>query len=104
MIYLLATVQLNTGKLQEFSDILSKEYLPIAEKQGQKLVGTWRTVVGNVDEVIDLWAFDSLEHFSKVRAALAQNPEWQKAYVRLRSTVAAENHRIISPLAFSPLK
>jgi len=104
MIYLLATVQLHTGKLQEFSDILSKEYLPIAEKQGQKLVGTWKTVVGNVDEVTDLWAFNSLEHFEKVRGTLAQNPDWQKAYVRLRSTVAAESHKIISPLSFSPLK
>lgn len=104
MIYLLATVQLQTGKLQEFSDVLSQEYLPIAESYGQKLVGTWRTVVGNVDEVTDLWAFESLEHFERVRGSLAQNPDWQKAYVRLRSVIAAESHKIISPLPFSPLR
>ncbi|MDO8490397.1 MAG: NIPSNAP family protein [Dehalococcoidia bacterium] len=104
MIYLLATAQLHTGKLQEFSDILSKEYLPIAEKHGQKLVGAWRTVVGNVDEITDLWAFNSLAHFEQVRGALAQNPDWQKAYARLRSVIAAESHKIIGPLSFSPLK
>lgn len=103
MLYLMATVQLHTGKLQEFNDILSKEYLPVAQKYGQKLVGSWRTLIGNVDEVTDLWAFNSLEHFEKVRASLAENPEWQRAYARLRSVIAAESHKVVSPLPVSPM-
>lgn len=103
MVYFLATIEIKPGELDGFTEAL-KEYVPIAERHGMRLVGSWRTVVGTIPEVTDLWAFDNLDHFEKVRQAMAEDPERQRAYAKAQSYVARATFKLISALPFSPLQ
>lgn len=101
MIYLIASIVLLPETVQEFNDILEKEYLPIARKHGAILVASWRTTVGNVDEVTDVWEFESLEKFEKIRQSQFQDPEYQRVRKKIRSLMTSTTHKLASPLPCS---
>ena len=102
MIYLMATEEIKQGELDGFIKCL-EEYIPIAEKHGMRLVGSWQTQIGTIPEVTDLWAFDNLGHFEKVRQAMAEDPEYRSIYPKIQAFVVRETLKIVRPLPFSPM-
>lgn len=103
MVYLLATIEIKIGEQELFIEAL-REYVPIVERHGMKLVGSWRTVVGTVPEITDLWAFKDMGHFEKVRQAIAEDPERQRAYTKAQSHVKHETFKLLTSLPFSPIQ
>lgn len=103
MIYMQATIQLRPGTLDDFAETLHKEYIPVAQKHGMKLVASWRCLVGPAEEVTDIWAFESLAHWEKVRQSQAQDPVWRAAYNKVRSYCIIETLKLLTPLPFSPM-
>ncbi len=63
--------------------MFEKEYLPLCNKHGQKLVAAWRTTVGTCDEATNLFVFDSMEEFSRIRQSMRDDLEVQAAYKRI---------------------
>ena len=104
MIYLVASIILVPEKTGEFNDIMEKEYLPIVEKHGAKLIAALRTTIGNVDEVTDVWEFESLEQFEGIRRSQFQDPEYMAVRGKIRALMTAETLKLASPLSCSPLK
>ena len=105
MLYMMATLRLkDTAKVQEFNDLLEKELKPVAERHGQRLIGSFRTVVGDVFKVVDLWAFDSWESFAKARESLPQDIQYQEAAAKIQSLSQFEKLNILRPLPVSPMK
>jgi len=104
MVYLLVTVQVNRGKLDEWSNVFEKEYLPLCNKHGQKLVAAWRTIVGTYDEVTDLFVFDSIEEFSRIRQAMRDDPEVQAAYKRIAPLSGYEVSKLMVAQSYSPMQ
>ena len=54
MIYLQASIKLHPGKLQDFTNLIN-ELLPVVGKHGWKLVGSYATLVGRLNTIVDLW-------------------------------------------------
>jgi hypothetical protein len=104
MIYLIASIILAPEKTGVFNDIMEKEYLPIVEKHGANLIAALRTTIGNVDEVTDIWAFDSLEHFERIRRSQFKDPRYMEVRGKIRALMTAETLKLASPLSCSPLK
>jgi len=56
MIYLQSSIKLHPGKLQDFTSVMS-ELLPVLTgKHGWRLVGSYATLVGRFNTVLDLWS------------------------------------------------
>ena len=104
MIYLEASLRVVPGKMNEFMQVFEKEFLPASNKLGRKLVAQWRTTVGTLDEVTDLWGYDDLAHMQRVQEARAKNPEFIKASEHLRSLIAYETTRLMVPTPLSAMK
>ena len=104
MIYMVASIILKPEKTQEFNDILEKEYLPIVLKHGSKFVACLRTSVGNVDEVTDIWAFESLAQLEKVRQAQFQDPKYMSVRKKIRELMTEETIKLCAPMPVSPMK
>lgn len=104
MIYLMATVDVLSGKREEFVNILRDEFIPLTEKHGQKLVASWRSVSGTVDQIIDMWSYESFEHFEKVSRSQMRDPEWRATSTKLRPLVLCENLQLLTAFPFSPIK
>jgi hypothetical protein len=104
MIYLHVTVQLQRGKMNEWCKIYEEHLLPPMQKHGQRLVGAWKTSVGMYDEVTDLYAFENLAEFEKIREKLFEDPEIQKWVPVIWDIAGREESKILVPLGYGELK
>ena len=104
MIYLEASLRVVPGKMNELMEVFENEYLPASNKLGRKLVAQWKTSIGTLDEIIDLWAYDDLTHMQRFQEARAKSPEFRKASEHLRSLIAYETTRLMVPTPLSLMK
>jgi len=104
MIYVEASLRVVPGKMNELIEVFEKEFLPASNKVGMKLTAQWRTTIGTLDEVIDLWGYDDLTHMQRVQEARTKSPEFIKASAHLRSLIAYEATRLIAPTSLSSIK
>jgi NIPSNAP len=104
MVYMLATVRVVPGKMEEFKKVFEREMLPAAKKIGWSLAAQWDTTVGTLSEVTDLWAYDDLSHMQRVQEAMSTSPEFQKAFAHIEPLIAHESMKLMVPTALSSLK
>jgi len=104
MIYLEASLRVVPGKMSELMEVFEKEFLPASNKVGRKLVAQWRTTVGTLDEITDLWGYEDLTNMQQIQEAGAKNQEFTKAAAHLRSLIAYESTRIMVPTSLSAMK
>ena len=103
MIYLHVTVELQRGKMEEWRKIYQEHLMPPMEKHGQRLVGAWKTSVGLYDEVTDLYAFDSLAEFERIRGQLFDDPEIKEWVPKIWQIAGREESKILVPLGYGEL-
>jgi hypothetical protein len=59
MIHSLVTVGVVHGKMNEYTDFVAKEFVPIYQRLGIKMIGSWRSGTGgDNDECLVLFAWD----------------------------------------------
>ena len=104
MIYLMATLDVIPDKMGEFVEFLEKEGVPLFDRFGLKLVGSWTTTVGTMNQVVDLWACESLEHFGRAMTAMVRDPEFRKLDSKLRTITTSETTKLLWPLPCSPMR
>ncbi len=104
MIYLEASLRPVPGKMKELMEVLNKEYLPLSNKLGRKLMGQWTTSIGTLDTVVDLWAYEDLSHMQRFNEERAKMPEFTTASEHLRALIAYEETRLLIPTAISQMK
>ena len=82
-------------RLEDVADPAQKEVLGT-------LVGFWHTEIGELNKVIHIWGYDSLDDRLARRAALAEHPDWP-AYLEVALPLIVEQeNRVLIPASFSP--
>jgi hypothetical protein len=104
MIYLEASLRVVPGKMKEFLEVFEKEYLPLSNKLGRKLLAQWATSIGTLDEIVDLWAYEDLTHMQHFNEVRAKSSEFTKASEHLRALIAYEQVRLMVPTPLSEMK
>ena len=104
MIYLEASLRVIPGKMKELMEVFEKEYLPLSNKFGRKLLAQWTTTIGTLDEVVDLWAYEDLTHMQRFNEARSKSPEFAKASEHLRALIAYEEVRLMVPTPLSEMQ
>jgi hypothetical protein len=98
------TYELQPGRLREFLALYEKEGLPVQKKHLGNLVGFFTTEVGNVNEIVHIWAYEDVADRAKRRAAMAADPAWQAYLQKSREFMKHMNNKILVPTSFSPTK
>jgi hypothetical protein len=93
MVYMTASVKLHHGKMQDFIALLN-DVQPMLAKHGWKLMGSYSTIVGRLNSVLDLW---QLPDPNAVEKALS-DPEFQKFVPRIKEIVEDETLSIVTKL------
>ena len=93
MVYLQASIKLRAGKLQDFVALLNS-LTPVVAKHGWKLIGSYASLVGRLNTVVDLW---ELPNAAAVEAALG-DAEMQKHGPRISEIVEDETLTLLSKL------
>jgi hypothetical protein len=61
------------------------------------LLGCWTTEVGDLNTLVYLWGFESLEDRAKRRAALAEDDEFASFRGRVRELLVRQTNRLLVP-------
>lgn len=102
MIYEMRIYSLLSGKVPEFFEII-KEGLPAREKYS-KLAGSWCTEIGEINQVVNLWAYNDLNHRAQARQAAAQDPIWHEVVNKVTPLLLQVKSSILVPADFSPIR
>jgi len=93
MVYLQASIKLRPGKQAEFVAMLNKA-APVLAKRGVKLLGSYASMVGRLNTVVDLWeATDP----NALQAALS-DPELQNMAPQMADIIEDETLTLLTKL------
>ncbi len=101
-IYELRTYRTPVGKAGEWLGHF-KAAIPVREKYS-KNVGLWQTEMGQLNEVVHLWAYRDLNDRAAVRAKTSQDPEWQAFLAKGYPLLVEQKSIVLSPAAHSPMR
>ncbi|MBV8359265.1 MAG: NIPSNAP family protein [Deltaproteobacteria bacterium] len=96
MVYLQASIKLRAGKLQDFVSLLNS-LTPVLDKHGWKLLGSYTSVVGRLNTVVDLW---ELPNEAAIQAALSDS-ELAKQMSRSGEIIEDETLTLLNKLPIS---
>jgi hypothetical protein len=85
VIYRIRRYQAVPEQLDAFHAFFNEHLLPVQERHGARLVGRW---VSDDHEVIAVWEYDSKDAYARIAAAVAADPDAQRAQ-QVRASHAA---------------
>ncbi len=68
------------------------------------LIGYFHTEIGELNQIVHLWGYDSLAERERRRAQLAADPEWQEYLKQSPDIIVKMESRILVPAPFSPIR
>lgn len=101
-IYELRSYRLQAGKVPEWLEYFKTGLQ--ARVKYSKPVGVWSSELGELNRVVHLWPYESLEHRARVRKAFMADPLWKETVVKLQPLMQVMESKILVPTEFSPLK
>ncbi|MBV8991512.1 MAG: NIPSNAP family protein [Solirubrobacterales bacterium] len=91
---------LHSGKVPEYLELYEHEGLEIQREILGRLVGYYSTEVGEINQIVHLWAYESFEDRLQRRARLSANQGWQSYVQKIRPLLLEQRNRILKPAPF----
>lgn len=92
------------GKLAQFVNLYEKHGLPIQVELLGKFIGYFTTEIGELNHVVALWGYDSLDDRQRRRERMLADPRWHE-YLRMVDGLLDMQHaRLLKPTSFSPMQ
>ena len=106
MYYELRTYTLDPLKMADWLALYQSHALEVQSEHLGNLVAFFTTEFGDVNQVVHIWGYASLDERIARRAAMAADPRWAEFSRRNRelAAVVSLQSRLMRPTGFSPLK
>ncbi|MCW0001503.1 NIPSNAP family protein [Pararhizobium sp. YC-54] len=92
------------GKLPKFVSTYEKLGLPIQLEHLGNLLGYFTSEIGELNHVVAWWSFESLDDRQMRRGRMLADPRWADYLLQVTDLIDLQKNRILSPVAFSPLR
>lgn len=93
---------LQPGKVASFVELFEREGLPLYLHYCGKLIGYYIADGGTLNQVVHLWAYDSVEDRERRRAELYLDSRWGDFLDAALPLVVSQESRLLKPARFSP--
>ena len=100
MIVEMRTYSLALGATGRYFKAYGEKGLAIQKAILGHLVGYYAVEVGALNQVIHLWAYDSMEARAERRKALWSDPEWLAYVAEIGALVVRQENQILTPAPF----
>ncbi|HTZ80768.1 MAG TPA: NIPSNAP family protein [Stellaceae bacterium] len=97
------TYLVKLGKTPEYLRAVETLGLPVMRECLGGLIGYFVTDVGPLNEVVHLWAYESLEDRARRRAACAAHPGWAPFIDVVRPLLEHQASRVMTVAPFTPI-
>ena len=102
MFYEIRTYRLKNGAIPAYLRVVAETGIAIQKKHLGTLVGYFFSEIGPINEIVHIWAFESLDDREKRRARLMADADWQAFLPKIRDLIEVAENKIMKPAAFSP--
>ena len=96
------TYTLSPGAMPQFLAAYERYGLPAHAAVYQRLVGYYVSETGTLNQIVQLWAFDSFEDRNARRERLRTEPRWQQYMEQVQGLVVQQESCLLKPMAWSP--
>jgi NIPSNAP len=95
---------LKPGTVQLYYQDYSAKGLKIQQPILGNLIGYFHTEIGELNQIVHIWGYDSLAERERRRGLLAANTDWQGYLKQSPDIILKMETRILIPAPFSPIK
>lgn len=89
------------GKVPEYFKLYAAEGMAIQRQILGRNLGYYSTEIGpSLNQVVHLWAYESLDDRLERRTQLQADPGWQAYVQKMRPMLVAQTSRILNPAPF----
>ncbi|MBL8673480.1 MAG: NIPSNAP family protein [Rhodospirillales bacterium] len=104
MIFDHRTYELHPGKLKDFLALYQNEGYPVQTRHLGKPFAWFTTEVGNVNEIVHIWAYEDVADRARRRAAMQADPAWQAYLAKTAGIFKTMNNKLVVPAPFMTAK
>jgi hypothetical protein len=106
MLYEIRTYTFKPLRAAEWLALYKTEALPIQQEYLGELIGFFTTEIGDISQIVHIWAYKSLDDRLERRDRMAADPRWQAfgSKVKALDILVSMESRIMRPTDFSPLQ
>lgn len=104
MIYEERDYRIKAGKLGEFVKIYGEFGLPLQKEHLGTFIAYFTTEIGELNHVVALWSYNSLDERAAKRKTMLADPRWQDYLKRVDGLIDIQDTRILTPVSYSPLQ
>lgn len=103
MILELRTYSIRPGRMSEFLAHVETLGMPVAKRVLGGPLGYFTTEIGDLTQVVHLWAYESLSEREQRLSAIFQDGDWLRFIDTVLPLIERMETRILRPAPFSPL-
>ena len=103
-VYWMAVTEVSIGQLSEYHAFAEKEMNPLMEKHGYRIIATWQTIVGDIEEIVMVAEFESMTSYHEARVSLVTSEEWKKVSIKFSEMTKSIKSRFLSGTTYSKIK
>jgi hypothetical protein len=105
MLYEIRTYTFKPLRAAEWLALYKNEALPLQKEFLGELIGFFTTEIGDISQVVHIWAYKSLDDRLERRDRMAADSRWQAfgSKVKALDILLGMESRIMRPTDFSPL-
>ncbi|MFT3907555.1 MAG: NIPSNAP family protein [Steroidobacteraceae bacterium] len=97
------TYTIQIGKMNAFRDAFAEKGLPAQKRILGNFLGFFVSDVGELNQAIQMWGYESYAERERRRAILATDPDWLDYLRNSPPVILRQENRILLPAAFSPI-
>lgn len=97
MVLLKISYKLRAHHVADYDRIFAERTLPLIRAHGFRFWGIWRTIIGDAQEYLELWEFDSLAEFDAQWRKLTSDPRLQEIFKLTGPMVEDEKLSLFEP-------
>ena len=99
------TYTLHPGKMNEYVDRYEREGLPVQSRHLGAPLGWYISMdIGQLNQVVHMWGYDSHAERDRRRALLAAAPEWRAFVPKVLPLIRDMENRILVPAPFAAVE
>ena len=95
---------LHPGQAPAYLKAYEAEGLAIQKPILGRLVGYYSTEFGTLNQVIHMWAYESVQEREERRARLMADPAWQAYVGKVRGMIITQENKLLIPAPFLQVK
>jgi type 1 glutamine amidotransferase/glyoxylase-like metal-dependent hydrolase (beta-lactamase superfamily II) len=88
-------ISVKPDKGSEYDKLIESEGLPLFRKAGGRMVGWWKTLVGDLYEHVTIWEYDDMSAFEKAIGILGSDKKFAEFVARRDPLLGGERNRFL---------